>query len=198
MSSSWRNYLAGHRVGAGLAVAWGCTFVSALFGDVPLPIPVFTSVGVPALTLDAILALAITAAIVASITTPIGYFEEAGSKRWRLADLGIVLALCLPAFVISVLSAPASMLARDVVIYLLMTILVGAVASVEAGLVLCAVWIIAQSALWGTVSHTRASFLVLILNSSPRFVAWLLLPIVFLAWFFAARAIKLRTGTVSG
>ena len=193
MATSVCDYLSAHRVLLSFSIALMCSFLSAVFGDFPLPNLSFLSDSVPPVTIDAVLALGITAATVVSLTAPIAYFEEVASSRWRVADAVLITVHCAPAFIVAALALSPTMLARDVAVYFIITILVGALSSMEAGLVVCSLWLVIQSAAYGSFNDSWAEFFVIILNDSPPFLAWVLAPVVLCLWLILGRPIKLGT-----
>ena len=155
-------YMKGHRlplvrllaaVSYGLSVIGGSTIL-------PLP-PVFRSV-VPPVTVDSALALMITAAVGIFATASLSAWENQSAQPWWIADMVVVMFLVAPSLLVS----PESLIARNLCVYLILYFPLAAILSANAAIIVLAMWMVGQSAIYQYESGRIMWALTIILQQS--------------------------------
>ena len=161
-------YMKGHRLPLVMLLAAMSYGLSVIGGSTILPLPpVFRSVA-PPVTVDSALALMITAAVGIFATASLSAWENQSAQPWWIADMVVVMFLVAPSLLVS----PESLIARNLCVYLILYFPLAAILSANAAIVMLAMWMVGQSAIYQYESGRIMWALTIILQkSSPLQVA---------------------------
>ena len=161
-------YMKGHRLPLVMLLAAVSYGLSVIGGSTILPLPpVFRSV-VPPVTVDSALALMITAAVGIFATASLSAWENQSAQPWWIADMVVVMFLVAPSLLVS----PESLIARNLCVYLILYFPLAAILSANAAIIVLAMWMVGQSAIYQYESGRIMWALTIILQkSSPLQVA---------------------------
>lgn len=165
-------YMKGHRLPLVMLLAAMSYALSVIGGSTILPLPpIFWSVA-PPITVDSALALMITAAVGIFATASLSAWENQSAQPWWIADMVVVMFLVAPSLLVSLLVSPESLIARNLCVYLILYFPLAAILSANAAIVMLAMWMVGQSAIYQYESGRIMWALTIILQkSSPLQVA---------------------------
>ena len=155
-------YMKGHRLPLVMSLAAMSYALSVIGGSTILPLPpVFRSV-VPPVTVDSALALMITAAVGIFATASLSAWENQSAQPWWIADMVVVMFLVAPSLLVS----PESLIARNLCVYLILYFPLAAILSANAAIIVLAMWMVGQSAIYQYESGRIMWALTIILQQS--------------------------------